>query len=356
MQEKLSNSSKVLLICACLVVVLAGIKAASSIMVPFLLSVFVAVACNPVINWASKYKIPRGISVLLVILLIIVLGMMLAGLVGQSMTEFRQNMPQYKVQLSEQFAWLVAQLARFNIDISLTQLTSYLDPAVAVGMATNILSSLGGVLGNFFLILLTVVFMLFEAQSVPHKVHIALADPDMKLRQIDKVLASVKDYLAIKTVVSLGTGTLVGLWLYVLGVEHIALWSVLAFLLNYIPNIGSIIAAVPAVLVAFIEMGAGVAGLTAVGYVVINTVMGNMVEPRFMGRGLGLSTLVVFLSLVFWGWLLGSVGMLLSVPLTMIVKIALESSENTRWVAQLLSDEDSAAQVLSARQAANASD
>jgi predicted PurR-regulated permease PerM len=183
--------------------------------------------------------------------------------------------------------------------------------------------------------------MLFEAESVPKKIHIALDDPSMKIQQIDKFLVSVKNYLAIKTLVSLGTGIIIGLWLYFLGVDHFLLWAVLAFLLNYIPNIGSIIAAVPAVLLAFVQLGATAAGLTALGFVVSNMVMGNVIEPRYMGRGLGLSTLVVFLSLIFWGWLLGTVGMLLSVPLTMIVKIALESSPDTRWVALLLaSDSD----------------
>jgi predicted PurR-regulated permease PerM len=162
----------------------------------------------------------------------------------------------------------------------------------------------------------------------------------MKIQQVSKFLLSVKNYLAIKSVVSLATGVVIGLWLYILGVDHFLLWGVTAFLLNFIPNIGSIIAAIPAVLLAFVQLGPGVAGMTALGYIVTNTVMGNIVEPRFMGRGLGLSTLVVFLSLVFWGWLLGTVGMLLSVPLTMIVKIGLESSESTRWLALLLCSDE----------------
>jgi AI-2 transport protein TqsA len=308
--------------------------------VPFLLSVFIAMSCSPIINWANRYKVPRFLAVILVILIIIVFGFVLAGLVGQSMNEFSQNMPKYQAQLLQKFAWLISQLDTFNISIDKQQLLSYLDPGVAMSMATNLLSSLGGVLTNFLLILLIVVFMLFEAESLPKKIHIALDDPGMKIQQIDKFLLSVKNYLAIKTLVSLGTGLIIGVWLYVLGVDHFLLWATLAFLLNYIPNIGSIIAAVPAVLLAFVQLGAGAAGLTAMGFVVSNMLMGNIIEPRYMGRGLGLSTLVVFLSLIFWGWLLGTVGMLLSVPLTMIVKIALESSQDTRWIALLLASEN----------------
>lgn len=340
MQNPSSSSLKVLLILASIVIVLAGIKAASVIVVPFLLSLFIAMACSPVVTWAISKKVPRSIAVVLVILMIVVFGFILAGLVGQSMNEFSQNLPKYRAQLVDEFAWLIGQAQNFNLKFDKQQILSYLDPGMAMNMVSNLLSSLGGVLTNFLLILLIVVFMLFEADSIPKKVHIALDDPDMKIQQIDKFLVSVKNYLAIKTLVSLGTGLVIGLWLYFLGLDHVLLWAMLAFLLNYIPNIGSIIAAIPAVLLAVVQLGSGSAGLVALGYIMTNTIMGNIVEPRYMGRGLGLSTLVVFLSLIFWGWLLGTVGMLLSVPLTMIVKIALESNPNTRWIALLLASEN----------------
>lgn len=340
METRYPTSIKALLVCAALIIILAGVKAASTIVVPFLLSIFIAMSCHPIIKWASRYHVPKSLSVLLVILLIVIFGFMLAGLVGKSMNEFSAKLPQYKAQLTEQFAWVVGQLENFNIHLDQQQLVSYLDPGMAMNVASNLLSGLSGVLGNFLLILLTVIFMLFEADSVPQKVHIALDDPDMRMRQVDKVLASVKNYLVIKSVVSLGTGLLAGTWLYFLGVDHFLLWGVLAFLFNYIPNIGSLIAALPAVLLSLIQLGFASAGLVAAGYVFINTVMGNLVEPRYMGRGLGLSTLVVFLSLIFWGWLLGTVGMLLSVPLTMIVKIVLESNDDTKWIAYLLAGGD----------------
>lgn len=351
MEAKFSGSVKVLIILASVVIVLAGIKTASAIVVPFLLSLFIAMACTPIIQLATRYRIPKGISVLLVIAIIVVLGFMLAGLVGQSMNEFSERMPEYRLQIEQKFLVLAEQLAEFNISLDKQQLISYLDPSVAMGMATNLLSSLGGVLGNFLLILLTVIFMLFEADSIPKKIHFALDDPQMKMQRVDKVLLSVKNYLAIKTMVSMFTGLLVGAWLYFLGLDHFLLWGVLAFLFNFIPNIGSIIAAVPAVLLAMLQLSLPEAGLVALGYVVVNTVMGNLVEPRYMGKGLGLSTLVVFLSLIFWGWLLGTVGMLLSVPLTMIVKIMTESREETHWLALLLSDENSLNNLPSQRSA-----
>jgi predicted PurR-regulated permease PerM len=128
--------------------------------------------------------------------------------------------------------------------------------------------------------------------------------------------------------------------LWAFDLDFFLLWGVLAFLLNYIPNIGSIIAAVPAMSLAMLQLGIAEAGFIGLGFMVINMVMGNVVEPRYLGKGLGLSTLVVFLSLIFWGWLLGTVGMLLSVPLTMVIKIALESSQEGRWFAVLLSNDE----------------
>tara|TARA_B100000519_G_scaffold3374_4_gene3361 strand:+ start:2430 stop:3467 length:1038 start_codon:yes stop_codon:yes gene_type:complete len=330
---------KALLVLACLVVLMAGIKAASTIMVPFFLSIFIAIACSPIIHWTSRFGVPKWLSITLVILLIVVFGFLLAGLVGQSLTEFRENLPQYRTQLDSEFSWIVEKLAQYNIHINRELIASHLDPATAMSVATNFISGMGGVLSNLFLILLTVIFMLFEADSIPRRLHIALADPDMKLQHIDRFIRSVNSYLAIKTVVSLGTGLIIGITLYAMNIDHFMLWAVLAFMLNFIPNIGSIIAALPAVLIAFVQYGLASAGFVALAFVLVNTIMGNMVEPRLMGRGMGLSTLVVFLSLIFWGWLLGTVGMLLSVPLTMVVKIALESRDETKWLAVLLSSE-----------------
>ncbi|WP_341504206.1 AI-2E family transporter [Gallaecimonas sp. GXIMD4217] len=322
---------------AALVIVLAGIKTAAAILVPFLLATFIAIICNPLVSRLSRYKVPRVLAVVLIIALVVLVGLMLAGLVGSSLNTFSANIPEYRDRLLEQFGWLTQKLAELNIHIDRTQLQTILDPGAAMSMAANTLSSLGSLMTNFFLILLTVIFMLFEAEQLPRKIHLAMDDPANVIQGIDRFFESVNHYLAIKTLVSLGTGALISLWVWTLGLDFPLLWGVLAFLLNYIPNIGSIIAAVPAVLLALVQLGFAHAGLVGLGYVIANTLMGNVIEPRFMGRGLGLSTLVVFLSLVVWGWLLGTVGMLLSVPLTMVLKIALESHPASTRIAILLS-------------------
>jgi AI-2 transport protein TqsA len=331
---------KALVVTAALFIVLAGLKIAANILVPFLLAAFIAIICNPLVNKAEKYKIPKPLAVLAVILIFVIIALSLAGLVGKSLTELSLLLPEYRNQLQEQFIWITGKLAEFNIQISTTILLEYFDPAAAMGLAAEMLSGLGSVMANLFLIIITVIFMLFEASSLPKKVHLALADPEMRMKQIDKFLQAVNNYLAIKTLVSIATGLCVSVMLWAFGLDFFILWGVLAFLLNYIPNIGSIIAAVPAMSLAVLQLGIAEAGLIGLGYLLINTVMGNAVEPRYLGKGLGLSTLVIFLSLIFWGWLLGSVGMLLSVPLTMIIKIGLESSSEGRWLAVMLSGDD----------------
>jgi predicted PurR-regulated permease PerM len=205
-----------------------------------------------------------------------------------------------------------------------------------MNMVASTLTGLRLVLTKTFLIMLTVLFILLEASGFPNKLRAALDNPYESLANISKITEVINRYLLIKTQFSLITGIAIGIWLYVLGVDYPLLWGLLAFLLNFVPTIGSFIAAIPAVLLALIQLGTGSALLACLGYLVVNVSIGNVIEPKFMGRGLGLSTLVVFLSLIFWGWVLGPVGMLLSVPLTMVIKIALESNQDTRWIGIIL--------------------
>ena len=159
--------------------------------------------------------------------------------------------------------------------------------------------------------------------------------------QFTSFVDGIKRYMVIKTLISLATGILIAIWLSILGVDFPVLWGFLAFLLNYVPNVGSTVAAVPAVLLALIQLGMAHAALAAAGYMAVNFILDNVIETRLMGRRLGLSTLVVFLSLIFWGSLLGPIGMVLCIPFTMTLKFACECSEDTRWIAMLLGREPS---------------
>ena len=330
-----SQSNNLLISAAALVVVIAGMQAATSLLVPFLLAAFIAIICLPPLNWLTRCNIPASIAVLIITLALLLIGSLVGAFVGASVADFSQNLPGYQARLNDQTASLLAWLASFGLDLNSQLLRENLDPSAAMGMAGNLLSGLGNVLANTFLIVLTVVFLLIEATALPNK-WAAMGKNAPATAGFNKFLDSVNAYMAIKGWVSLATGAIIAIWLTILDVDYPLLWGLLAFLFNFVPNIGSIIAAIPAVLLALVQFGPGAAIAAGAGYLAVNIVMGNVIEPRFMGKGVGLSTLVVFISLVFWGWVLGPVGMLLSVPLTMVVKLALEARQDTHWIAVLL--------------------
>jgi AI-2 transport protein TqsA len=211
----------------------------------------------------------------------------------------------------------------------------------------DMLGALGSLLNNALIIIFMLIFMQLEAADLPGKLRAMTSrSSDISVR-LERIESTVWRYVRLKTRISILTGVLVTVWLWLLGVNFPLLWGLLAFLFNFVPTIGSFIAAVPAVLVAAVQPEVAgepmsvaaslyLALYAALGYIVINVVIGNVVEPRLLGSGVGLSTLVVFLSLIFWGWVLGPVGMVLSVPLTMIVKIVLDNSKEFQWIAILL--------------------
>ncbi len=334
-----SPGGRFLLVTAAFIIVVAGMREAQAILVPFLLSGFIAIIAAPILFFLRNHRVPSIIAILLVILMIAAAGLLLGALVGNAVDDFSAQLPIYQQKLKGLTTEALQWLAQLGVPVPEELFSKLLDPARAMSMAAQGLSSLGGLLTNTFLILLTVVFILLEASSFPTKLKHILKDPERSLGHFDQFIDNIKRYMAIKTATSLLTGAMIYLWLLVVGVDYPVLWGVIAFFLNYVPNIGSIIAAIPALLLALIQLGPVGAAWAGLGYLLANNLVGNVIEPRFMGKGLGLSSLVVFLSLVFWGWVLGSVGMFLSVPLTMTIKIALDSNDDTRWLAILLGPE-----------------
>ena len=262
--------------------------------------------------------------------------MVVGGFVGASLNSFTDSMPAYQQRIREQVTVVNTLLANKGMRITEKMLLEYINPEALMRLAVGMIGGLGTALSNIILILLTVTFILLEASSFPVKLRAVLGDPQQSFPQYTKFVNDVKRYMIIKTGISMTAGILIGLWLYILGVDSPILWGFLAFLLHYVPNVGSIIAAIPAVLVTLVQLGIGSAVLTAAGYLAVNFILGNVVEPRLMGWRLGLSTLVVFLSLIFWGSLLGLIGVVLCIPLTMMLKFACENNKSTQWIAVLL--------------------
>jgi predicted PurR-regulated permease PerM len=198
------------------------------------------------------------------------------------------------------------------------------------------LSVLSVLLTNMFLIVLTVLFILLEVPLLPRKLQKAFPESQGPQSHFKTFAESVNRYIGFKALFSAATGLCIWGLLTLIGVEFAGTWGLLAFLLNFIPSIGSIIAAFPAILWALLQIDLSAALWTLMAYLLVNIVIGSLLEPRFIGQSLGLSTLVVFLSMIFWGWVLGPIGMVLSVPLTMVVKLAFASDPSTRWTAIML--------------------
>lgn len=332
------NGLKIVIMLGMLVIVLAGIRFAADIIVPFILALFIAVVLNPLVQRMVRLRVPRVLAISLLIGVIILGMVLLLAYLGSSLNELARTLPVYRDSLLAPLQRLDPWLHRVGIDVSIEQLQTFIDPNAAMTLVTNLLTQLSNAMTSIFLLLLTVVFMLIEVPQLPAKLQPLMARPAEGMGAIQRALDSVTHYLVLKTAISVVTGLVVWGMLTLLEVRFAFVWGLLAFALNYIPNIGSVLAAIPPIVQVLAFSGFYDALIVLSSYLLINLVFGNILEPRMMGLGLGLSTLVVFLSLIFWGWLLGPVGMLLSVPLTIMVKIALEQTAGGQSIAVLLSD------------------
>ena len=336
----MGKGSKWLICVAALVIIIAGIKAASTIVVPLLVAVFISLVCAPLALGLQKRGAPTLLAVLVVVVLLISIISIMSIVVGGSMNAFIAAIPVYEAQLRNRLVDLLTLASQFDIALDSESIRENINLDATFGVLSNLLTAIGGLFANGFLILLVVVFILMEAASMPDKARVAFEtskkEPFVVFTQF---IQHLHKYLLIKTLIGIATGVCVTGMATFLGVDFPVVLGLIAFLLNYIPTLGSIFAAVPAVILSLIEMGPSTSGIVAGGYVAINILLGNVLEPRFQGRGLGISPMVVFLSLVFWGWMLGIVGILLAVPLTVSAKIAFEEFPEHRWIAILLGPE-----------------
>jgi AI-2 transport protein TqsA len=331
--SRLTNS---LVSAAAIVIIFAGMKAAAPILVPMLLAGFIAVITTPFFISMRRLGVPTAVALIVLVVILAAASILGAAALTESLTNFTRSLPDYLQGLQT----LVKQGLDWMASKGMEQPASVLNEAISMKnimhLAGNTVSSVTSVLGNAFLIVLIVIFILLEAALLPAKVRAMPGMTESTWRRLEQTVDNVRRYMGLKTLICLLTGFLVWVVLAACNVDYAVLLGLLAFLLNYIPTVGSLMAAIPGVLLTLAQYGIGRALIALIGYVVINVAVGNFLEPRVMGIRLGLSPMIVVVSLVFWGWVLGPVGMLLSVPLTMAAKIALESTEETQGIALLL--------------------
>lgn len=408
------NFGNVLVYSASFVIVIAGLQAAASILVPVLLAVFITIVLTPAYFKLQQWMSPT-IALTALIFGLIMASFGMVALVSNSIDEFTAKKDVYIHNVSEHADRVlqmplvakliggdqgstnsVSSIVETVVEVATNSFASNAvetnaiatnaagdvsNPSASSGTdaeknkaskpassdakfdlaaevknlltenSTKILNfagaaagTAGALLGNTFLIVMIAIFLLLEAAFLPKKIKNLPGMNDETWGRLTAAVVSVRQYTELKTLLSLLTGFLCWVMLAWMGVEFAILFGLLAFILNYVPNIGSLIAAVPAVLIAWVgaapEDGLSQAAIVAIGYIVINTVVGNIIEPKVLDKGLGLSASIIVVTMVFWGWVLGPVGMLLSVPLTMIAKIALEASNDTQWIGAMMGSEE----------------
>lgn len=324
------------MITAAVIVVIAGLRAAAPLLTPFLLAVFIAIVSLPTIQFLRRFRLPTGLAILGVVLLTALLLSFFGWIVIQTAVELRAELPGYVTRVQEIEQTVRARLLGWGLDLGPRDYSTLLEPERVIDLATAAARQVTSAATVFFLILLFLVFILAESVAVPDKLRAVYGPKTASLAGGAVVLKQVQRYLVLKSLISLLTGILIGVAAALMGVDFALFWGLLAFLLNFVPNIGSVLAAVPAVTVALLQLGVGYAiGLGAV-FLVVNMAIGNFLDPIVIGRELRLSPLIVLMSLVFWGWVWGPVGMFLAVPLTIVVRIVLEHTESLARVAQMM--------------------
>lgn len=337
--ENISRSWLWLFGMAAVVIIIGGLKTISHIITPFLLASFLAIICLPPLAWMQRKGIPSWISFLLLFFTVGFSFFLLFIAIKGTAESLVLKAPLYQDRLAAQLHGLREFASQRGIPPEFIPHSIPLPTASTLtGLARNLAAALGQFTAYTFFVLLVFMFLLLEERSIVSRIEAAFPNRKRVRVRSRHFFRSVNRYLAIKTTASIATGLFVGIGLIFIGVDFPILWAVLAGLLNFIPTIGSIIAAIPAVLIAFLGLGVTEGLLTLTLYVAVNTIIGSIIEPRFMGQTLGLSPVIVLVSLMLWGWVFGPVGMLLSILLTMILKLALDSSPQTRWLGVLLSD------------------
>ncbi len=330
--------NQLFILMASMSIVLMAMKFSADILVPLLIASAIAILLAPLLKYLETKHIPKIISLVFVTVLVLIPVMALGGLIGEEVEDFIKN---YATMEKEFDAWLNKishSISQIGISVTSEDLRGTLNKSnfgeLIQGLATQTKNQFSNIFWIFFL----VAFILMDSTYLHNKLLKIMTDKGGSIEEGMEIIEKIKTYFLIKVKTSLITALwiLVVLWFY--DIRYAFLWASLVFFFNFIPVVGSIFAAIPAVIVALLDHSMMTAIWIAMWYMIVNTVIGNILEPRIMGRGLGLSALTIFISMIFWGWMFGPAGMILSVPLTMGVQFLFDQYDETKWLAFMLGD------------------
>lgn len=316
--------------------VVGGLKLAAPVLVPVAFALFLGVLSQPLLQAMLRRRVPVTVAVFATMLVLAGVASAFVLLLLGSLGELREAGPAYYAEFQDRISYTVQWWREKGISILDWMPAKYRRPEAIVELAGGAIKGILSLASQITIVLLTLVFLLVEAAALPGKLERLPPRHRAALLRASPVSRELQRYLIIKTAMSLAIGAVAGLFVAALGVDFAILCGMIAFACHFIPNVGALLAAAPPMLLAFVQFDLTKSFAVLLGYLVIGTILGNLLEPALLGQRLGLSTLVVWLSLLFWGWLWGPVGMLLSVPLTGTIKILLERSAAYGWLATLL--------------------
>ena len=330
--------NQLLMFWSLLSIIVVIIKYASDLIAPMLIAIALSIVLLPLLKYFASKGVPKIIALLIIIVAVLIPTVILGGYIGEEVKAFVTNFQETKLQFNSSLDKFVTMLNHIGITTSQSDIQSMIDKSNFTALIQNLASQAGTQFSNVFLIFFSVAFMLMESEFLHNKMIKIINLYGGDIDNVMQIIEKIKSYFLLKVKTSLVTGLWIFAVLWYYDVDYAYLWAVITFFLNFIPVVGSIIAAVPPIIMTFIDQNAMTALWIALWYLVVNTVIGNILEPRIMGKGLGLSALIIFLSMTFWGWVFGPTGMILSAPLTMIVQFIFAQYTETKWIALMLSD------------------
>lgn len=334
-----TSFARVLFVLAATVVVLVGVHLAAPVLNPILFAVVFGLLFSPLYGWLLR-QLPTGLALVVTFVGLLIIFVGLFVLLSASIGRFTGRLSFYTQQLNGQLGDLQGLLDRLGL--SGVDLSEVVNSSALVRAIGAVLSGIGGFLSSLFLILMIMLFLLSEGPAMMDRLRAGVARDNPQVARLTVIGQSVVLQFGLRAIVNLVTAAGITLLLLLLGVDFPLLWGVLTFFLSFVPYVGLVIAVAPAVLLALAEFGLGRAILVVVAVVVVNILAENVLSPVLMGRGLDLSPTVVFLSFIFWAWLLGGPGAFLALPLTLFVAVMLGSFPETRWLASLMGLPDTA--------------
>lgn len=335
-QSQWSPVARFVVVLAAGFIVIAGLQAASTIIAPLLLAIFLAILIDPVLERLRERGLPNWLASLILFLAVLLIGLAVIFFIYLSITQLQTNLPTYKQNLTGIFTAAEQALSAQGFDISSIETKGAFNPQTIARTSASVLGVLLSELSATLLVLLLLIFLLSEAPGFPDKARRAFGAESPILERMGTFNENVLGYMKVRTISNLFVGITFTILLLVLGVDSAFLWGFLAFTLSYIPTIGLVIASVPAITLALLEQGMTTAIIVTVGVLILNTISDNYISPKLSAEALELSPFAVFFSFVFWAWVLGPIGALLSVILTVGIKTVFEAYVETHRYAVLL--------------------